>query len=44
MTKSDIIHSKNVYQKMFQVPTSAPLTDGVNVLVDALEAMYNYKK
>jgi len=44
MTKSDIIHSKNVYQKMFQVPASDPLTDGVNVLVDALEAMYNYKK
>jgi uncharacterized NAD-dependent epimerase/dehydratase family protein len=44
MTKSDIIHSKNIYQKMFQVPTSTPLTDGVNVLVDALEAMYNYKK
>jgi uncharacterized NAD-dependent epimerase/dehydratase family protein len=44
MTKSDIIHSKNIYQKMFKVPVTAPLTDGVDVLVDALEAMYNYKK
>ena len=44
MTESDIIYSKNIYQKMFQVPVSVPLADGVDVLVDALEAMYNYKK
>jgi len=44
MTKSDIINSKNIYHNMFQVPVSAPLVDGVDVLIDALEAVYNYKK
>jgi uncharacterized NAD-dependent epimerase/dehydratase family protein len=44
MSKSDISRAKNMYQKMFKVPVSDPLTDGVGVLVDAMEAMYDNKK
>jgi len=44
MGKSDINRVKNIYQKMFKVPVSDPLTDGVGILVDALEAMLNNKK
>jgi uncharacterized NAD-dependent epimerase/dehydratase family protein len=44
MTKSDIKTAKNSYQKMFNVPVSDPLTEGVGELVDAMEVMCNPKK
>jgi uncharacterized NAD-dependent epimerase/dehydratase family protein len=44
MTKPDIIRLKKIYQKMFKVPVSDPLVEGVSVLVDAIEAMFNEKK
>jgi uncharacterized NAD-dependent epimerase/dehydratase family protein len=44
MTKTDIVHQKKKYQDMFHVPVSDPLTEGVNSIVDAMEAMYNNKK
>jgi len=44
MTKSDINTAKNTYQKMFNVPVTDPLTESVRELVDAMEAMCDYKK
>jgi uncharacterized NAD-dependent epimerase/dehydratase family protein len=44
MNKSDIKTAKNSYQKMFNVPVSDPLTEGVGELVDAMEAMCDPKK
>ena len=44
MSKSDITRSKNAYQTMFKVPVADPLTEGVGILVDDMEAMYNHKK
>lgn len=44
MTKYDLIRSKKNYQKMFKVSVVDPLTEGVSVLVDAIEAIYNEKK
>jgi uncharacterized NAD-dependent epimerase/dehydratase family protein len=44
MNKSDIIHSKQRYQKMFNVPIVDPLSESVTVLVNALEVLYNDKK
>jgi hypothetical protein len=44
MTKSDIKTSKKIYQKMFNVPVSDPLTDGVGELVDVMEAICDHKK
>lgn len=44
MNKNDIVHCKKKYQKMFHVPVSDPLTEGVGDLVDALEAMDHPKK
>lgn len=42
LTKSDISTEKKKYQKMFHVPVSDPLTEGVGELVDALEVMYGH--
>jgi uncharacterized NAD-dependent epimerase/dehydratase family protein len=44
MTPSDIIHAKRKYQKMFNVPVTEPLTEGIKDLVDALEAMADKRK
>jgi uncharacterized NAD-dependent epimerase/dehydratase family protein len=44
MNTSDIVHCKKKYQKVFHVPVSDPLTEGVSDLVDALEAMHHPKK
>jgi len=44
MTTADIHTAKKKYQKMFHVPVSDPLTEGVSELVDALEAMHDNKK
>jgi hypothetical protein len=44
MDKSDIKTAKKVYQKMFNVPSSDPLTEGVGELVDAIEVMCDHKK
>lgn len=44
MSKDDITHAKHMYQEMFHVSVSDPLTGGVRDLVDALEAIRNDKK
>ncbi|DAC72223.1 MAG TPA: DUF1611 domain-containing protein [Thermoplasmata archaeon] len=44
MAQSDIQRSKKTYQNMFKVPVSDPLTEGVGVLIDAMEAMDHSKK
>ena len=44
MNTTDITQAKTMYQKMFKVPVSEPLTEGVGGLVDALEAMSHGKK
>jgi uncharacterized NAD-dependent epimerase/dehydratase family protein len=44
MSNSDVTRSKNNYRKKFNVPVSAPIMEGVGVLVDAMEAMCNSKK
>jgi uncharacterized NAD-dependent epimerase/dehydratase family protein len=44
MSESDITRSKNNYRKMFNVPICTPLMEGVDVLVDAMEAMCDSKK
>ncbi len=44
MNTSDIIQAKTHYQKMFKVPTVEPLSEGVGILVDALEALSDDKK
>jgi len=44
MNSSDITRAKQKYHTMFRVPVSAPLSDGVGVLVDAVEAMSIDKK
>lgn len=43
MNTSDIIHAKALYEKMFKVPVTEPLSEGVGPLVDALEEMYHGK-
>jgi hypothetical protein len=44
MNTSDIAQAKTRYKKMFNVPVSEPLSEGVSVLVDTLEAMSHRKK
>jgi uncharacterized NAD-dependent epimerase/dehydratase family protein len=44
MTNADIKDAKKNYQKMFHVPVSDPLIEGVRELVDALEVMHDNKK
>jgi uncharacterized NAD-dependent epimerase/dehydratase family protein len=44
MNTSDITRAKTIYQKMFKVPVTEPLSEGVSVLVDALEVMSYDKK
>jgi uncharacterized NAD-dependent epimerase/dehydratase family protein len=44
MTPSDITHAITHYQKMFKVPVTEPLSEGVSTLVDALEKMSHGKK
>ena len=40
MTSTDISETKQTYQKMFHVPVSDPLTEGVSELVDVLEEIH----
>jgi uncharacterized NAD-dependent epimerase/dehydratase family protein len=44
MNTSDITQAKNQYQKIFKVPVAEPLSEGVSLLVDALEALSYGKK
>ncbi|MFA5102595.1 MAG: DUF1611 domain-containing protein [Candidatus Thermoplasmatota archaeon] len=44
MTASEIASAKSKYQKMFKVPVSEPLTEGVDTLVDAMEAQFHGKR
>jgi uncharacterized NAD-dependent epimerase/dehydratase family protein len=44
MTTTDIKNVKKNYHRMFNVPVSDPLTEGVGELIDALEAMHDNKK
>jgi len=44
MTEIDITHAKHMYQQIFHVPVTDPLSEGVGILVDALEAIYNSKE
>ncbi len=44
MTPSDIKQAINHYQKMFKVPVTEPLSEGVSNLVDALEEISHDKK
>ncbi len=44
MTTADVTTAKKKYQKMFHVPVSDPLTDGVRELIDTLEVLYDDKK
>jgi uncharacterized NAD-dependent epimerase/dehydratase family protein len=44
MNTTDITCAKTIYQKMFKVPVSEPLSEGVGGLVDALETMTHGKK
>jgi len=44
MTTSEIASTKNKYQKMFKVPVSEPLIEGVDTIVDAIEAQFHGKQ
>jgi uncharacterized NAD-dependent epimerase/dehydratase family protein len=44
MNTSDITRAKTLYQNMFKVPVSEPLSEGVAGLVDALEVLSPGKK
>ena len=44
MNASDITSAKVMYQKMFKVPVSEPLSEGVGALVDALEVLSRGKR
>lgn len=44
MNTTDITRATSRYQKMFNVPASEPLSQGVGVLVDALEVLSHGKK
>jgi uncharacterized NAD-dependent epimerase/dehydratase family protein len=44
MSTSEIVFAKNKYQNMFKVPVSEPLSEGVDTLVDAIEAQFHGKQ
>jgi uncharacterized NAD-dependent epimerase/dehydratase family protein len=44
MNSQDIASAKKSYKKLFNAPVSDPLSEGVENLVDAVEALYNEKK
>jgi uncharacterized NAD-dependent epimerase/dehydratase family protein len=44
MSTSEIVFAKNKYQNMFKVPVLEPLSEGVDTLVDAIEAQFHGKQ